>query len=236
MMRLANAGKIFSRKEIDKMSGLNSQFAKKGKSSYSIFEWVGGKNCKHWWEKLQIFKGEDGTKVVITGNPKGKKEINASQPWASKFSFNIDEEKRIILGPVMVPNKMILRRDEEGNPFYIFFSKKTIRKMAEKFFRVNNHNNTDINHDENITTENTILESWISESVKHDKSYKYGFALPEGTWYVSYKINNDETWEKIKSGELKGFSLAGGFIQKMKPINPETTLDKIKDILKNTEK
>jgi hypothetical protein len=65
----------------------------------------------------------------------------------------------------------------------------------------------------------------------HDKSYKYGYMLPPGTWFVSYKINNDETWEKIKSGELKGFSLAGGFITKMKEVNPEKTLNEIKDIL-----
>ena len=236
MMRLSNAGKIFTQKEIERMNGINSQFAKKGKSSYSIFEWVGGKFCKHWWEKLSIFKGENGNRVIIAGSPKGKKETNASQPWREKMSFSIDEEKRIVMGAVMVPNKMILRRSEDGSPFYIYFTKQTIRKMAEKFFKMNKHNNTDINHDENITTENTLLESWISESIKHDKSYKYGFALPEGTWYVSYKINNDETWEKIKSGELKGFSLSGGFLQKMKPIDSEKTLNDIKDILKQIEK
>lgn len=235
MMRLSNAGKIFTQKEIDRMTGLNSQFAKKGQSSYSIFQWVGGKNCKHWWEKLSIFKSDDGTKVIIAGNPKGRKETNATRPWREKMSFSIDEEKRIVMGAVMVPNKMILRRDENGNPYYIYFTKKTIRKMAEKFFKLNKHNNTDINHDENITTENTLIESWISESIKHDKSYKYGFALPEGTWYVSYKINNDETWKKIKSGELKGFSLSGGFLQKMKPIDSEKTLNDIKDILKQVE-
>lgn len=98
---------------------------------------------------------------------------------------------------------------------------------------MNNHNNTDINHDENVTKENTLIESWISESVMHDKSYKYGFQLPPGTWFVSYKINDDETWEKIKSGELKGFSLAGGFIQRMKRVDPEKTLNEIKDILNN---
>ena len=126
---------------------------------------------------------------------------------------------------------MILRREEDGSPYYIWFSRKTIRKMAEKFFKMNNHNNTDINHDENIVTKNTLLESWISESIEHDKAYKFGYMLPPGTWYVSYKINDDETWEKIKSRELKGFSLAGGFIKKMKVIDPEKTLDEIKNIL-----
>jgi hypothetical protein len=158
-----------------------------------------------------------------------------SIPNNARINFSIDEEKRVVLGPLMIPNKFILRRDENGEPYYIYFSRKTIRKMAEKFFKMNNHNNTDINHDENVVTENTLVESWISESMQYDKSNKYGYMLPPGTWFVSYKINDDETWGKIKSGELKGFSLAGGFISKMKVVNPEATLNEIKNILKNVK-
>ena len=60
MLNLAKAGKIFSKKDIQKMDGLNKQFAKKNQSSYSIFKYKGGKNCKHYWEKLKVFKNEDG--------------------------------------------------------------------------------------------------------------------------------------------------------------------------------
>ena len=256
MLRLADRGKIFSNDEVQKMDSLNSSFGPRGNSPYSKLSWKGGPNCTHYWTKLEVFKGDTGNKVIIASNtPTNSKEQNAMKsnnrtkpsPQGStknngylkkpkSWNFSIDDEKRIVMGPVMIPNKMILRRDENGEPFYIYFSKKTIRKMAEKFFKKNNHNNTDINHDENITNNNTLIESWISESIKHDKSYKYGFALPEGTWYVSYKINDDKTWELIKSGELKGFSLAGGFIQKMKPIDPEQTLNDIKDILKKVKK
>ena len=254
MLRLADRGKIFTTEEVNKMSSLNRDFGPRGNSSYSKLEWKGGPNCTHFWTKLEVFKGDTGNKVIIASNradnskeQKAMKSNNQRQPSPQghtpnnaylkkrNFSLSIDEDKRMVVGPLMIPNKMILRRDEEGNPFYIYFSKKTIRKMAEKFFRNNKHNNTDVNHDENITQDNTLIESWISESIKHDKSYKYGFALPEGTWYVSYKINDDETWDRIKSGELKGFSLAGGFIQRMKPVDPESTLNDIKDILKKVK-
>ncbi len=255
MMRLANAGKIFTNRELEKMSGLNSSFGPRGSSPYSKLGWKGGPNCVHFWTKLQIFRSETGQKVIIaTNTPSNTREQNAmksnnrNQPSSQgstkndgylnppkSWNFSHDDEKRIVTGPVMIPMKMILRRDEDGNPFYIYFTKETIRKMSEKFFKQNNHNNTDVNHDDNVTTENTLIESWISESIKHDKSYKYGFALPEGTWYVSYKINDDETWNLIKSGELKGFSLAGAFIQKMNPINHEDTLSEIKNILKSVK-
>lgn len=153
-----------------------------------------------------------------------------------QYQFSLDEEQRIVTGPLIIPNKMILRRNEDGTPYYVFFSKETIRKMAEKFFRLNKHNNTDVNHDWDITTNNTLLESWISESSFHDKAYKHGFALPAGTWYVSYRINNDETWNDIKSGKLKGFSLAGGFIEKLASEKlQQQTLNAIIDILKQVQ-
>lgn len=153
-----------------------------------------------------------------------------------QYTFSTDDEKRIITGPLIIPNKMILRRNADGSPYYVFFSKATIRKMAEKFLRLNKHNNTDVNHDWQITTNNTLIESWISESPKYDKAYHHGFALPAGTWYVSYKINDDETWESIKSGKLKGFSLAGPFIERLatEKIHNQT-LSKIIEILKQID-
>jgi hypothetical protein len=153
--------------------------------------------------------------------------------------FALDEDKRIATGPIMVPNKMILRRDEEGNPFYVYFTRKTIRKMAEKFLANSKHNNTDVEHDGQVKTENTLLETWISEDMVRDKSSTYGFALPPGTWYASYRINNDEDWQKIKSGELRGFSLAGNFLERLKPqpqLNEDDkVLNNIKRILKDVQ-
>lgn len=238
MMNLSNAGKIFSKKDIQKMDGINSQFAKKGQSSYSIFKYKGGKNCKHYWQKLRVFRNEDGRKVIIVDQPRKKTERIAGTQWQNmSYNFSYDEDKRIVTGPLMIPNKMIIRKDRvTDEKYYVYFSKETIRKMSEKFLKMSNHNNTDLNHDHNIMTKNTLLETWISESVQHDKSYKYGFNLPIGTWYVSYKINDDASWEKIKNGEIRGFSLAGDFVEKLADQKKEQqTLDNIKNILRNVD-
>lgn len=238
MINLSKAGKIFSKKEIDKMNALNSQFAKKGESSYSIFKYKGGKNCKHYWQKLSVWKNDQGQRIIMIGQPTNSSEEKATTRWAnlSNHQFAIDEEKRMVTGPVMIPNKMILRRDVTGEPYYIFFSRDTIKKMAEKFLKMNKHNNTDTQHDGKVTQANTLIETWISEDKMYDKAYKMGFALPQGTWYVTYKINEEKTWAEIKDGKLKGFSLAGGFIEKMASDSQhQAILNGIMDILKRVD-
>jgi hypothetical protein len=120
----------------------------------------------------------------------------------------------IVTGPAMIPDQLILRKDELGKPFHVFFAKDTVSKIAQKFFEYNKQNNTDVNHDDDVTQNNTLLESWIVEDPKMDKSTALGFNVPEGTWMASYKINDKETWNQIKNGELNGFSIAGNFIEK----------------------
>ena len=119
----------------------------------------------------------------------------------------------IVTGPAMIPNALIPRRDEMGNLFHVYFSKETVKNIAKKFLEDNNTHNTDVNHDENVVTENTLLESWIVTNPEMDKSTALGFNVPEGTWMTSYKINNEETWKKIKAGELNGFSVTGNFLE-----------------------
>ena len=220
MMNLSNRGKMFTKAQINQMDGLNPQFARHDESTYSIFKWKGGKNCRHYWQKLFVFQNDKGERVIIVTNPNTPTQDIAAKTWAemfsSKYDFKIiDGEQRMLYGPVMVPNKMILRRDESGDPFYVFFSRKTIKKMAEKFLQQNKLHNTDVEHDGLVTTNNKLVESWISDSMVHDKSYSMGFALPKGTWYVGYKINDDQTWSDIKEGRLKGFSLSGQFINRI---------------------
>jgi len=100
-----------------------------------------------------------------------------------------------------------------GNLFHVYFSKDTIATIAKKFLADNNAHNTDINHNGAVTVENTLLESWIVEDPKMDKSSALGFNVPEGTWMTSMKINNEETWQKIKAQELNGFSVEGSFLE-----------------------
>ena len=124
-----------------------------------------------------------------------------------------DDEQMIVTGPAMVADMLIPRRGEDGEIFYVYFSADTVRKIAKKFLEENKQHNTDVNHDDQVTTENTLLESWIVEDPKMDKSTALGFDVPRNTWMISMKINNEETWQQVKSGQLTGFSVAGTFIE-----------------------
>jgi hypothetical protein len=125
-----------------------------------------------------------------------------------------DNEKRILMGAALVPNKPIYRvnGDEE---FYVYFSQDTIRKASEMFFQKAKQNNATLEHEVGINGL-TVVESWIIEDEVHDKSKKYGFELPVGTWMVSMKVNNPEIWDGfVKTGRVKGFSIEGYFVDKM---------------------
>jgi hypothetical protein len=125
-----------------------------------------------------------------------------------------DEEKRILMGAALVPNKPIYRVDGE-NEFYVYFSQETIRKASEMFFQKAKQNNATLEHEVGINGL-TVVESWIIEDETHDKSRKYGMDLPVGTWMVSMKVNNPEIWDGfVKTGKVKGFSIEGYFVDKM---------------------
>ena len=239
MMRL---DKLYTREEITRMVNINRDFGHDG-AAYSKWSYKGGPNCKHFWEEVAVFKGSNNQNVIIVKGPaSGNAGVDPySMPKHGYYAqqFALDEDQRIATGPIMIPNKMILRRDEEGNPFYVYFTKKTIRKMAEKFLGQNKQNNTDVEHDGAIKTDNTLLETWVSQHPTKDKSAAIGFNLPAGTWYASYRINSDEDWQRIKNGELKGFSLAGNFLERMKPTQELSEDDKrlndIKNILRDVQ-
>ena len=129
----------------------------------------------------------------------------------SKQKFQTDEEKRMVVGPAMVPDLKIFRRDLFGNPYYVYFSADTIKMIAEKYMRNKYIDNNDENHNGKAVSDVYVVESWIKED-KEDKSNKYGYGdLPIGTWFVSMKVRNDEVWNKVKNNELRGFSVSGYF-------------------------
>jgi len=210
--------KLYTREEIGRMNtAINTGFRHNGQP-YSIFDFKGGVNCNHYWEELEVYKNGRETVIMSKGRAAGRAGQVASSSnnywrYPGTFAFSSDDEM-IVTGPAMVPQQLILRKDEMGNPFHVYFSKDTIKKIARKFFEYNKQNNTDINHDDNISTSNTLLESWIVEDPKMDKSTAMGFKVPAGTWMASYKINDKYTWQKIKNGELNGYSIAGNFIEK----------------------
>lgn len=131
-----------------------------------------------------------------------------------KFA-SIDDEKRLLLGPALIPNKPIYRRNGEEE-FYVYFSEKTIRRANELYFQRGNQSNATLEHEVDVKGL-TVVESWIIEDVEKDKSALYNMSLPVGTWMVSMKVENEEIWDTyVKSGKVKGFSIEGYFADKMR--------------------
>jgi hypothetical protein len=159
----------------------------------------------------------------------------------------IDEEQKQLIGAVLIPEKRIPRLNKETNEEYeVFFTKETIRQ-AQKLFMLNlNNNNHTLEHKEPIQGL-TVVESWIKENNKYDKSNMYGFKnMPIGTWFVQVSAeNNPDIWEKIKNKEVRGFSIEGYFTDKLieaskemdildevcEDCPDEVMLGKIKDII-----
>lgn len=127
----------------------------------------------------------------------------------------VDTEKRILVGPAMIPNKMMPRKDFATDSIYfVYFSSETIEKLQRKFMTDKLIDATNVEHKEKMLEDVTVVESWIVEDENYDKQKKYGYNNPVGTWMIMMKINNDNIWENVKDGKLKGFSVQGYFSEK----------------------
>lgn len=153
----------------------------------------------------------------------------------------VDGEKKILMGPALIPNKQIYRKNEKHGEFYIYFSEDTIRLASEMFFRNSKQNNATYEHDKEIDGM-TVVESWLIEDPAKDKSAIYGFDLPKGTWMISMKVNNPDVWAKVKAGEVKGFSIEGYFADKLDLASVRTMeeekeylIEQIKNVLRGKE-
>jgi hypothetical protein len=137
----------------------------------------------------------------------------------------VDEEKRMLISPALIPDKQIFRHDPNtDSDYYVYFSKETVRKASELYLKHNNHHKATHEHNERVSGVLTV-ESWIIEDPKMDKSTLYGFSLPKGTWMVMLSISNDDLWNKIKDGELRGLSIEGYFISSMEKMSETTPTD-----------
>lgn len=119
-----------------------------------------------------------------------------------------NEEKHMVYSAVLIPDKPIYRRNEDGEEFYVEFTKESIEKMSQEFFKNYKQNEITLDH-ETMASDITVVESWIKTDLYKDKSVALGLNenLPIGTWFAGMKVNQIDAWDRIKSGELKGFSV-----------------------------
>lgn len=210
--RLLELNLLFRKEDIQKLSvrGANEQFG-----FYDIFQYKGSFNCRHNWQPVEVFVAEDRAAMVaaiIAGQ--ANTEVKKPVETFSGFKF-ASEDQQIVVGPLMVPDKLILRVDEEGNPYHVFFSRETIKQIAYKMMREKLLDRMNLEHNAANTVNGYLLETWLIEDPEHDKSTNYGFKLPKGTWMGMYKVLDPEVWKMVKEGIVKGFSIEGYFIDEL---------------------
>ena len=158
-----------------------------------------------------------------------------------KRVFLESEERHMVYGAALIPDKDIYRNNGEQE-FYISFTKESIEKMSQDFMKNYRQNEVTLDHDE-MANDITITESWLVEDPYKDKANALGINVPKGTWMVGMKVNQIDVWDRVKSGELKGFSVESMISledfskQNTNNMNIETNdmfWDKLKNILKDT--
>ena len=151
--------------------------------------------------------------ISIVENPAIEENFLALKSDEIKLA-EVNKEKKILMGALLIPNKPIYRK-AGADEYYIYFSKDTVEKASQLYLKNGNQNNSTLEHKHELSGL-TLVESWIVEDTKFDKSRKYGLDVPVGTWMGAVKVNNDDVWnEYVKTGKVKGFSIEGYFADKM---------------------
>lgn len=148
----------------------------------------------------------------------------------------VDKEKRILMGAALIPNKQIYRRDGDEE-YYVYFSKETIRKASELFFKSGNQSKSTLEHQMKLDGL-TVVESWLVDDTEKDKSALYGLSMPVGTWMISVKVDNEDVWQdQVKNGKVRGFSVEGYFADrtelKKELTEDEKKIEQLRALLEN---
>lgn len=154
--------------------------------------------------------------------------------------FLESDERHMVYGAALIPDLDIYRNDGE-HEYYINFSKESIEKMSQDFMKEYRQHEVTVDH-EDVANEVCVVESWLVEDPYKDKANALGINVPKGSWMVGMKVNNIETWERVKEGSLKGFSVESlvsleEFSKTENNMNIETNemfWDKLINVLKET--
>lgn len=254
--RMVALRRMWSREEIDALDSFNEEFGPGvGGGSYSIFKYKGGVNCQHSWQKYaveRVGKRLQATLVAPTDNielqaatalrnqqgngyvkrpQRNEAPLGGGTDSFSKLLF-ADEEQHVVVGPCMIPDINIPRRDEDGEIYFVKFSAETIKEIAMKYMKEARTNDINQDHIEDKDAGTYVFETWIIEDAATDKANTvYGYDLPVGTWMCKMKVDDPEVWRRIKAGELRGLSVEGLFAD-MEELEARKKYEKIKRILK----
>lgn len=132
--------------------------------------------------------------------------------FANKVKFNTDEEKRVISGAIMLADTPIFRSDATHGDYYVVFSKETIFKIVQRYFKKGYQSNVNIEHNQDKKIEGVYLfESFMCDKERGLMPMKGFEDANDGSWFGSMKVDNDFAWNEVKDGNIKGFSVEGIF-------------------------
>jgi len=131
----------------------------------------------------------------------------------------VQEDKRTLIGPALIPEKEIPRFDDDtGEEYDVYFSPDTVRLASEMYMKHSRQNSHTFEHERDVEDVH-VVESWIVEEPAMDKSKHFGMEMPKGTWMVRVHVANDEMWDEVKNGSIRGFSIEGYFIDKVEEMS-----------------
>ena len=170
--------------------------------------------------------------VALVDAPAIKKDFIVFNE-VEKLSFAIQsEDQRIITGALMIPQQLIYRNNEALGEHYVKFTTDTIKQIAIKFAKKGYQKNVNIMHDETLQMDGvTMFESFISDSSRGIKPIEAFKDLPDGTWFGSFYVENNEVWDLVKQGKVKGFSVEGMFDYEKPKSTDEIKLQELQNIL-----
>jgi hypothetical protein len=188
--------------------------------------------------KLEINENEESNVevdfVALVDRPAIERSFLAFTEAKERMGFAIqDEDERIISGPLMLADTPIYRNDSSGE-YYVVFSADTIKKIAQKYFKKGYQSNVNLMHDNGMVVEGvTMFESWLVDEKRGIKPMAGYEDVKNGSWFGSFKVENEEVWQLVKAGQVRGFSVEGIFNYKASGIsNPQKMMEEIVAILK----
>lgn len=166
-------------------------------------------------------EGSDVEVSFVALVPKPAIERNFMTFKSQTLNFAVDTDKRVIAGPAMVADVPIYRKDD-GGEYNVFFSAATIKEIQLKFSKKGYAKNLNLFHDPNLPADGvTIKDSFVSDKAMGIPAMVGFEDLPDGSWFISAKVENEDLWKRIKAGEFKGFSVEGNFSFKKSGSNQE---------------
>lgn len=149
---------------------------------------------------------------------------DSEHPMPIKMSIQ-DEDKRIVTGPVLIADLPIYRKDATGE-YYVYADKECIYQIVQKFFKTQRGNNVNVEHSGMLIPGVYMFESFVTDAKRGIGCPSAYAGLPDGTWFGSFKVDNDEVWAEVKAGKFKGFSIEGLFDFIKQPVNMSVNKDK----------